>query len=189
MVSWLLSTDMCPWDGVVIVVNRQVSVRWCGLASWWSSTGESPTSRWRTFIDTSLRHPTASPGTHMTCREIFKQLYHLYIDIMSYSLPCSWCFEKTFARMEHEICSICTRVSAVLCYQLVQWRSGILSECVCCRMYPGSELPQSYDAPQQVWYIRARAAYPALTFTGPHQSEFTGQRVVTIARALKAGDR
>ena len=55
------------------------------------------------------------------------------------------------------------------------------------RMYPGSELQQSYDPTQQVWYMRARASYPALTFTGPHESEFTGQRVVTIARALQAG--
>ena len=61
-------------------------------------------------------------------------------------------------------------------------------QCLLCRMYPGSELPHSYDATQQVWYIRARASYPALTFTGPHQSEFTGQRVVTIARALNVNN-
>ena len=55
------------------------------------------------------------------------------------------------------------------------------------RMYPGCELSKNYDLTQQVWYMRARASYPALTFTGPHESEFTGQRVVTIARALQAG--
>ena len=56
-------------------------------------------------------------------------------------------------------------------------------------MYPGCELSKNYDLTQQVWYMRARASYPALTFTGPHESEFTGQRVVTISKALQAGTR
>ena len=55
-------------------------------------------------------------------------------------------------------------------------------------MYPGAEVTKLYDATVQSWYMNAMTSYPSLTFTAPHPSEFSGHTVVTIARAVKAGN-
>ena len=90
-----------------------------------------------------------------------------------------WCFtvgDKRSANDKH-----------VCVFQQIVHVSNVADRNFSLRMYPGCELSKNYDLTQQAWYMKTRASYPTLTFTGPHESEFTGQRVVTISRALQAG--